>query len=97
MICVHFNLCFQHVQTRDACRESISNRNSQLRKQLSQQETQPLRQEDVPAKVMGKLVGCSLLVNILGDFPSIYSDSPRFGLPFGLVVRFLDACVAASP
>lgn len=46
VLIVHFNLCFQHVRTRDACREYISNRNSELRKQLSQQETQPLRQDD---------------------------------------------------
>ena len=95
MIFVHFNLCFQHVRTRDACRESISKRNSQLRKQLSQQETQPLRQEDVPAKVMGKWLsaGCSC-----GRWFSFNTQwFSRFGLPVGLVVPFPDACVAAWP
>lgn len=37
------------------------------------------------------------VVNVVDDFPSIHSDSPRFGLPVGLVVPFPDACVAASP
>ena len=80
------------------CRESISNRNSQLRKQLSQQETQPLGQEDVPAKVMGKWLGVDCIwLYMVGDFPQIHRDSPRFGLPFGLVVPIPDTCVSASP
>lgn len=37
------------------------------------------------------------VVNVVGDFPPIHGDSPRFGLPVGLVVPFPDACVAASP